>query len=210
MARDIGAVLQILFFILIVKPVLLIILGMRVKGLENLPKKGPAILIANHNSHLDTLVLMNLFKLRRLRRVRPVAAADYFLKGKVRAWLSQNVMHIIPIERTASGSDPLVPIYEALERDEIVIFYPEGSRGEPEQIQPFKKGIAKLCSKYPDVPTYPIFMKGLGRALPKGDPILVPFFCDVVIDEPTTCASAKCDDFSVFLYERILSLKIME
>ena len=80
MARDIGAVLQILFFILIVKPVLLIILGMRVKGLENLPKRGPAILIANHNSHLDTLVLMNLFKLRRLRRVRPCGGGGLFFK----------------------------------------------------------------------------------------------------------------------------------
>ena len=46
-----GRGLQILFFCLIVKPVLLIILGVRVKGHENLPENGPAILIANHNSH---------------------------------------------------------------------------------------------------------------------------------------------------------------
>ncbi|MES9854313.1 MAG: 1-acyl-sn-glycerol-3-phosphate acyltransferase [Candidatus Thiodiazotropha sp. L084R] len=48
--------LQFLFFILIVKPLVLIVLGLNVRRKTHLPAEGPAIIIANHNSHLDTIV----------------------------------------------------------------------------------------------------------------------------------------------------------
>jgi len=55
------------FFIFIVRPIVLVIAGVSLKGKENLPTKGSAILVANHNSHLDTLVIMSLFSLKTLQ-----------------------------------------------------------------------------------------------------------------------------------------------
>lgn len=176
-------ILRFLFFVLIVRPVLLIILGMNVRGRENLPKTGPAIITANHNSHLDTLTLIALFPLKMLPKLRPVAAADYFLKNKWLAWFALNIIGILPLQRGGISKNPLEDMEKALDNGDILILFPEGSRGEPEQLTDFKRGVAFLAKARPDVPVHPVFMHGLGKALPKGSMILVPFNCDVFAGE---------------------------
>lgn len=177
---------QTLFFLFVVRPITAIVLGLNIRNQERLPMRGPAIIAANHNSHLDTLTLMSLWPLSRVHQVRPIAAADYFLKNAKLAWFSLNVMNIIPIDRERKDRtvDPLAAPLEALQRDEILLLFPEGSRGEPETLSEFKTGVARLLERCDDVPIIPIFMHGLGKALPRGDFLLVPFFADVVIGEP--------------------------
>ncbi|MCB0099596.1 MAG: 1-acyl-sn-glycerol-3-phosphate acyltransferase, partial [Caldilineaceae bacterium] len=131
--------LQALVFLCVVRPLLMIVIGLNVRGRERLPENGPAIIAANHNSHLDTLTLMSLWPLPALHRIHPAAAADYFLSNSILAWLSLNIMGIIPVERnrTDRTSDPLADMAVALERNDILILFPEGSRGEPEQLSRF-------------------------------------------------------------------------
>lgn len=177
---------QAIMFVLIVRPLVSIVIGLNVHRAERLNLYRQAIIAANHNSHLDTLTLMAIWPLDRLYKVRPVAAADYFLTNRILAWLSLNIMHIIPIDRRrrSQESDPLAEMGEALERGETLILFPEGSRGEPEQLSRFKTGVARLVERYKDVPIVPIFIHGLGKSLPRGDFLLVPFFADVVVGEP--------------------------
>lgn len=179
------AILRGAFFLLIVRPVLTVILGANVRRRELLPRKGPAIIVANHNSHLDTLTIIAMFRLRDLPRLRPVAAMDYFMRTKLTAWFATNIIGIIPLARGGhdQGGHPLEPCLRALDRGDILILFPEGSRGEPETRSRFKNGVAHLAKARPQTPVHPLFIHGLGKALPKDSYLLVPFNCDVVAGE---------------------------
>lgn len=182
-------------FFSLIRLLLILLLGMTVRRRHLLPEKGPAIVVANHNSHLDTLMLISLFHLKRLPHIRPIAAADYFMKTKPLAWFATRIIGIIPLERGAASRsyDPLQPCCDALDRGDVIILFPEGSRGEPEKLSQFKKGIAHLAERYPDVPITPVFIHGLGKALPKDDFVLVPFFCDIFVGEPLRYKTGKLE-----------------
>ncbi|HQS99371.1 MAG: 1-acyl-sn-glycerol-3-phosphate acyltransferase [Hydrogenophilales bacterium 16-64-46] len=184
--------LQLVFFVLFVRPLLALILGVNLRHAERLPQSGPVILAANHNSHLDTLLLMSLTPLAQLHRVRPVAAADYFLRNRVVAWFARHIMHILPLSRRPKpGEKPLAHIEAALAEGDILILFPEGSRGEPEKRSALKSGIAHLMETAPTVPVVPIYLRGLGKALPKGDWLPIPFFADGWVGEPLTWQGSR-------------------
>lgn len=184
-----------LFFLFVVRPVMLVVMGMNVRNQARLPQQGPLVIVANHNSHLDTMAVISLFGMNRLHQVRPVAAADYFLRTKWWAWFSLRILGIIPIHREVRGhsAHPLAPISQALERGQIVLLFPEGTRGQPEKRQPLQAGIAHLAKRHPDIAIVPIFMHGLGKALPRGEGLLVPFICDIFIGEPVRWTGNKSD-----------------
>ncbi|TEW49565.1 lysophospholipid acyltransferase family protein [Psychromonas algicola] len=177
--------LKVLFFGLLVKPTVLLALGLNVFFREKLPKQGPALVLANHNSHLDTMVLMSLYPLSQIHKVRPVAAADYFLKNKLIAWFSLSIIGIIPLQRgRIRDKDALFEeCHAALDNGDILVLFPEGSRGNPEELSTLKRGVHHLIQDRPNLNVIPVMMHGLGRALPKGEALLVPFNCDVVIGD---------------------------
>jgi len=176
-----------LFFALLIRPLLLFVSGIRVRGMERLPAEGPALLVANHNSHLDTLALMSLFPLHALPRVRPVAARDYFFATPLRRFMAQKLIGILPLERERvrkGAGHPLEPLARALDEGNILILYPEGSRGEPGELRPFKSGFAHLAKMRPEVPVIPVKISGTDRSLPKDEALWVPFVIEIEILEP--------------------------
>lgn len=199
--------LRLLFFAVIVRPVLLVVLGINVRHREKLPVDGPAIIVANHNSHLDTLTLMSLFPLRDLPKIAPVAALDYFMKPAIFRWFALNIIGILPINRAGmkSGENPLASSEQALDEGRVLILFPEGTRGEPEALASFKKGIAHLAKARPHVPVIPVFMHGLGKALPRGSWVLVPFNCDVFVGESFQ-GQESIEDFMAVLETRLADL----
>ncbi len=181
--------------------------GLNVQGVDKLPRAGPAIVVANHNSHLDTMALISLFPLRLLPRIRPVAAADYFMTSKALGWFAVNIVGILPIERKAraEGVDPLAGCSAALARGDVLILFPEGTRGEPEQMSALKKGIAHLAAKHPDAPVVPIFLHGLGKALPRGHAIPVPLVATGCVGDPIPPAPDR-ETFMTTLESRLAEL----
>lgn len=178
--------LKILLFALLIKPIVFILLGLNMRCRERFPIHGPAVIAANHNSHLDALVLMSLFPLMQIHRVRPVAAADYFFRHPLIAWFCKACLGIIPFDRSGNGDihHLFAECLQALDAGDILIIFPEGSRGNPEQLGRIRKGIFYLLKDHPSIPIIPVVMRGLGRALPKGGMLFVPFNCHIAIGAP--------------------------
>jgi 1-acyl-sn-glycerol-3-phosphate acyltransferase len=184
---------QVVFFVLIVRPFMTLFIGLRVRGREHLAVSGPFVLVANHSSHLDTVALLSLFPLRRLVDIRPCAAADVFERTRTRAFWSQLLFHVLPIERADIRPEdhPLDRMAAALVRGESLILFPEGTRGVGGDMGPFKSGVARLAERIPGLTFIPAYLCNIGRALPKGEFLPVPFFCEIRIGEPMRLTGEK-------------------
>ena len=183
------AFLRLILLLLVARPLARILTGADVEGRERLPVRGPAIVVANHNSHVDTFLLLTIFPARTLRHVRPAAAADYFLANPVIGWFSRHIIGIVPVERNKVGRDVdvLAPARAALAQGDIVVIFPEGTRGDAsDQMQPLKTGVARLAETCPAAPVIPVWIAGAGRVLPKGENLPVPMNCSVHVGPPLT------------------------
>jgi 1-acyl-sn-glycerol-3-phosphate acyltransferase len=177
---------QRLFFALLVRPFMTLFIGLRVRGREHPPRTDPFLLVANHSSHLDTVSLLSLFPLSRLRRIQPVAAADYFESNRLVSWLSRTFFNILPIarRRITAETNPIPVMVAAVEAGQSLILFPEGTRGSGEAMGPFRPGVAHLIEKLPEVPVVPAYLVNMGRSLPKGEVIPLPVFCEIRLGAP--------------------------
>ena len=188
-------VFMFLWFACLVRPIVRLVIGVAVFGRERLKHDEPVIIVANHNSHLDALVLMDLLPRKCLYRTRPVAAADYFRRHPIRRFIFEKCMNAVPIRRdkVTKSSNPLQAMLEAMDAGCSLVIFPEGTRGEPERLAEFKTGVAHLIHKRPATKVIPVFMRNLGFSLPRGDIVLVPMFCDVYIGKPRRMSGARAE-----------------
>jgi 1-acyl-sn-glycerol-3-phosphate acyltransferase len=204
--------LQILFFLFIVKPLMVLFIGLRVRGAKHLPEKDPFLLIANHSSHLDTVALLHLFPLGRLKNIRPVAAVDYFDANPIISWFSHVFFNILPILRRDIPEDlppeahPIETMKRELKAGRSLILFPEGTRGSGEELGEFRQGVACLVEQIPDLVVVPAYLINLGRSLPKGEFLPVPFFCEVRLGPPLHPTGTR-PEILAHLKQAVLDLK---
>nr|WP_294847732.1 lysophospholipid acyltransferase family protein [uncultured Sphingomonas sp.] len=141
------------------------------------PAGRQRIYFANHSSHLDTILVWAAMPPDLRRKVRPVAAADYWGKGWLQRRIALNSLNAVLIDRQARASDPLEPLKAALSSGDSLIIFPEGTRGTSELPGPFKPGLYHLAKAYPEVELVPVFLDNLRRAMPKGSLVPVPLSC---------------------------------
>jgi 1-acyl-sn-glycerol-3-phosphate acyltransferase len=141
-----------------------------------------SLLVANHDSFLDAYALASLLSWRHKGRTRVAAAKDAFATGPL-GWFARTTLDVVLVERRPAGQDPLAEIKELLRRGSSLILFPEGTRGEPGQMTRFKRGVGLLAVEFPDLPVYPVFMRGVERILGRNDSLLVPFEIGLTVAE---------------------------
>jgi 1-acyl-sn-glycerol-3-phosphate acyltransferase len=150
------------------------------------PANTQRIYFANHSSHIDTIALWSALPPALRKRTRPVAAADYWGTSSLKRYIVLQGLNAVLIDRNraAPGVNPLEPLFEALDRGDSLIIFPEGTR----QCQPlpgnFKAGLFHLAERYPAVELIPVYLENLHRSMPKGTSLPVPILCTVRFGTP--------------------------
>lgn len=185
-----------------------LIVGVKYINKDVLKKEEQFILVSNHNSHIDTMALMSSLSYKQLGRTHPVAAGDYFGSSPIKAAVTRLFTNalLIPRKPIAGQQNPIRMMSESLENKQSLILFPEGSRGEPGKMQEFKKGIGLLLKMNHDIPFIPVYMKGMGKVLPKGERLLVPFDTYVIFGEPIYCLSSETDDIVKEIEQQVIAL----
>jgi len=149
---------------------------------------GPApeqrIYVANHSSHLDFMLLSSALPGPLRRRTRPVAAAEYWTSGPLRRYLIQDVFRCVLLGRQRFQLNPLEAVAGALRQGDSLIFFPEGTRGPGDNLQPLKPGIFHVARWFPDVDIVPVWIDNSDRILPKGFAIPVPLLSSITFGAP--------------------------
>jgi 1-acyl-sn-glycerol-3-phosphate acyltransferase len=150
------------------------------------PSQVRRIYFANHTSHCDLLLVLASLPSSLRAGTRPVAAADYWSQCALRRYLVNDVFHAISIDRSGAhrAVNPLDPVLNALDHGDSILFFPEGTRGPGEGLQPFKPGIFHIAAARPDIDMVPVWIDNAYRVMPKGSLLPIPLLCSITYGEP--------------------------
>ena len=149
------------------------------------PKAEQRIYFANHQSHLDWVLIWAVLPRDLRATTRPIAARDYWTSSPFRQWLTSEVFHSIYVNRQRTeDQDPLEPLVDALRNGDSLVIFPEGTRSNKPEPQPFKSGLYHLAEQFPDVPLIPAWIDNVQRVMPKGEVVPVPILCTVTFGAP--------------------------
>ena len=168
------------------------------------------IYFANHASHGDFILIWAVLPPRLRQHTRPVAGADYWLKGALRRFIGRDVFNAVLIDRDRASrtEDPVALMAAALDEGASLIVFPEGTRNTSEApLQPFKSGIYHLAKARPGVELVPVWIDNLNRVMPKGEIVPVPLICTVTFGAPINVGAAESkEDFIAKAEAALLAL----
>lgn len=145
--------------------------SMRREGARHIPSTGPALLIANHQSFLDP-VLIGLAARRHLRYL----ARKTLFRNRFFRFLIES-LNAVPIDQEGFAREGLKTMIHELRAGNAIIVYPEGERTPHGRMQPFRPGVSLLIKKV-ETPIIPIGIAGAYDAWPiwRNYPIPAPLF----------------------------------
>lgn len=150
----------------LVVPIMNVLGKYRLHGGENLPRTGPVVVAVNHFSKVDPLVIgVAIWKLKRAPRY--LGKASLF-KVPVLGWLLRKSEQI-PVERVGTrGSDPLATAQQIVDRNLVVVVYPEGTLTRDPDLWPMrgKTGAVRLALTA-DIPLIPVAHWGTQKIMPR-------------------------------------------
>ena len=160
--------------------------SVRTAGMENMPLEGPALVVANHQSFVDPVLVGLAARRELIYLARRTLFKNPFFTALIRAY------NAVPIDQEGLGLDGIRTIFAQTQLGRAVLIFPEGERTPHGAMQPFKPGIHLLIKKT-QATIVPVGIAGAYDAWPiwRSYPIPAPLFLParpgaigVVIGEP--------------------------
>jgi 1-acyl-sn-glycerol-3-phosphate acyltransferase len=150
------------------------------------PEALQRIYFANHQSHLDWVLIWAALPGELRAHTRPIAAKDYWTASAFKHWLTREVFNAVYVnrQRTDENEDPLEPLVQALSAGDSLVIFPEGTRSHGGEPQAFKSGLYHLARQFPQVQLVPAWIDNVQRVMPKGEVVPVPILCTVTFGTP--------------------------
>jgi 1-acyl-sn-glycerol-3-phosphate acyltransferase len=139
-----------------------------IAGREHLPRAAPFVVVANHASHLDALVLAAGLPRRLWDHVFPIAAGDTFFETPLATAFAAELLNALPMWRHNCGLHAMRELRERLLAEPCgYILFPEGTRTRDGRMADFKPGLGMIVAET-GVPVIPAYIDGAFEALPPG------------------------------------------
>jgi long-chain acyl-CoA synthetase len=133
------------------------------RGLENIPKTGHYILIANHESHLDPLWIVATLPDFMRDRLCTLSKKEHWQHPLTR--MGAKMLGGIPVDREGDINHAMEVAAQVLRKQGSLLLFPEGTRTRDGAMKPFKRGVAKLALET-QTPILPISIKGAYQIFP--------------------------------------------
>jgi len=164
---------------------------LRIIGRENIPREGSFVMVANHTSHLDAISILAALPLRKLHRVFPAAAKDFFFVSVPRTAFAAVVVNALPFDRETNIRQSLSLCRQLLANSgNVLLIFPEGTRSVNGELGEFKPGVGLLLAGI-DLPVVPCHLEGAFQAWPKGKWFPSPRRVRLVIGKPRRYSHLK-------------------
>ncbi len=146
---------------------------MRVEGLEAIPESGPVLVVGNHDSHWDP-VMVGISAIRR-RQIKALAKAELWDVRGLAPVL--NGMGQIPIQRDSGDAGALTRAIEELRRGACIGVFPEGTRSRGKVLRA-RSGIGRLALEVPEAKLVCVAIEGTSdlTGFPKRPKLRIRFF----------------------------------
>jgi 1-acyl-sn-glycerol-3-phosphate acyltransferase len=131
---------------------------------------GPVVFVANHNSHMDTPLLLRALPGRWRRRTAVAAATDYFYDKRLKALSASLAFGTVPLDRSSGagvGAGQTGHLDRHIRGGGSLLMFPEGTRSRDGRVGRLRSGAALLAAEH-GVPIVPIYVSGTGEAMPRG------------------------------------------
>lgn len=156
----------------------------RARGTEHVPERGGALLVINHQSFLDPLMVG-------LPLERPVSyvARDTLFNVPIVGWILRHT-YVFPVNREAASAASIREAVRRLEQGFLLGIFPEGTRGDGTGIQELKPGFVALVRRS-RLPVIPVAVTGTHAAFPRDTAFPRPRRVYVVYGEPISPAELQ-------------------